>query len=959
MATVPAVTPTPPPLPVSSQISGPGLSSYKLAGYEFYKTVLGSPKHVVAPMVDQSELPWRILARRYGAQLIYTPMINAKMFFLNKGKKGYRDKFFDLSHGEEGGPADRPLIVQFCANNPEQLLESARVLQDHCDAIDLNLGCPQEIARSGHYGAFLMEDWDLIYKLINTLHRELKVPVTAKFRVFPTIERTVEYARMLEHAGAQILTCHGRLREQRGQNAGLADWAKIRAVTEAVSVPVFANGNILYHSDIRALYNPAVFASASTGVGTDASERLIPGTRHTFDAGLHLPHADLALEYLEIVQGLKTPTSLSAVKGHLFKLLRPALARETDLRDELSKIRAPQSVERYLGVTAPISTAESTEREKEVTATLMEELRNQNTVESVEEARTREAVLGRVAALVKNFVYQISLKRGLSEAAASAAGGKIFTFGSYRLGVHGPGSDIDTLCVVPKHVSREDFFEVFESMLRELEGVSEVSGVPEAYVPIIKTKISGIPLDFLMARLALSSIPDDLSLKDDNLLRNLDDRCVRSLNGSRVNDEILRLVPNVQVYRDSLRCIKLWAQRRAIYSNVNGFFGGVAWAILVARVCQLYPNAIAGAIVSRFFIIMYQWSWPQPVLLKQIEEGPLQARVWNPKLYPADRSHRMPIITPAYPAMCATHNVTASTQMIVTEEFKKGADIVDRVIVGTASWSELFAKHDFFHKYRYYLQVIASTGESELQIKWSGTVESRIRQLVMKLEYVDSLILAHPFIKGFEQVSHCVSREEVCQVAQGQISDAIAKRTKADIEGIEDASTVYSTTFYIGLLVEPKPIGSVGPRKLDISYPTTEFTKLVKMWEKYDESQMGIFVRNIKSSALPDYVFDEGERQPRQALKRPKTGKGPGKSNHTSPDMPNKKRRSVSDMPVTAAPKDEDEGGIPGLSLSSAPVPQSLKDRELASPPTERIVKTPPLSLRDSSALATGVVAAL
>lgn len=89
---------------------------------------------------------------------------------------------------------------------------------------------------------------------------------------------------------------------------------------------------------------------------------------------------------------------------------------------------------------------------------------------------------------------------------------------------------------------------------------------------------------------------------------------------------------------------------RAIYSNVNGFLGGVAWAMLVARICQLYPNAIAGAIVSRFFIIMYQWlvqspyamnhpmntllrrSWPQPVLLKQIEEGPLQVRVWNPKV---------------------------------------------------------------------------------------------------------------------------------------------------------------------------------------------------------------------------------------------------------------------------------------------------------------------------------------
>ncbi|KAI6152374.1 poly-A polymerase [Pisolithus tinctorius] len=521
----------------------------------------------------------------------------------------------------------------------------------------------------------------------------------------------------------------------------------------------------------------------------------------------------------------------------------------------------------YLGVTPPISTAESSEREKEVTGTLMEELRRQGTFESVEEARTREM-----------FVYQVSLKHGLSEAAASTAGGKIFTFGSYRLGVHGPGSDIDTLCVVPKH-----------DLLRNMEGVAEVS----AYVPIVKTKICGIPMDFLMARLALSSIPDDLSLKDDNLLRNLDERCVRSLNGSRVNDEILRLVPNPEVYRDSLRCIKLWAQRRAIYSNVNGFFGGVAWAILVARICQLYPNATAGAIVSRFFIIMYQWTWPQPVLLKQIEEGPLPVRVWNPKLYPADRAHRMPIITPAYPAMCATHNVTASTQMILTEEFKKGADIVDKIIVGTATWADLFAKHDFFHKYRYYLQIVASTGDPDLQIKWAGTVESRLRQLVMKLEFVDTLICAHPFIKGFDQISHCLSQDEMNQVIDGQISEAIAKRNVSSTEGNPDSKTVYSTTFFIGLHIQPKPSGVTGPRKLDISYPTTEFIKLVKI------------------SGLPEYVFDAAERQPKRPPKRPLTSRALGKPSSESPDMPNKRRR-------TEVSRDDDESAIPGLSLTTS-----------------------------------------
>ncbi|KAF7332675.1 Poly polymerase pla1 [Mycena kentingensis (nom. inval.)] len=601
----------------------------------------------------------------------------------------------------------------------------------------------------------------------------------------------------------------------------------------------------------------------------------------------------------------------------------------------------------YLGVTPPIATNESNEREKEVTVSLMEELRRQSVFETDEESRRRELVLGKVAALVKSFVRKVSLLRGLTEQAANAAGGKIFTFGSYRLGVHGPGSDIDTLCVVPKHVSREDFFEYFEPMLKEMDGATEVSGVPDAYVPVIKAKVSGIPLDFLMARLALSSIPDNLSLRDDTLLRNLDERCVRSLGGSRVTDEILRLVPNVQVFRDSLRCIKLWAQRRAIYSNVNGFLGGVAWAMLVARICQLYPNAIAGAIVSRFFIIMYRWSWPQPVLLKQIEEGPLQVRVWNPKVYPGDRSHRMPIITPAYPAMCATHNVTASTQMIMTEEFKKGADIVDRVIVGKATWAELFAKHDFFHKYRYYLQVIASTGNADLQLKWAGTVESRIRQLVMKLEYVESLILAHPFTRGFEQTFYCISDEEVKQVAQGTISDAVLKRKVEDADSKDTGNLVYSTTFYIGLAIEPRQAGTVGPRQLDISYPTQEFTKLVRIWEQFEESSMSIVVQHIKSSALPDYVFDPGERPQKLAGKRPK---GAGKSSNTSPDMPITKRRRSGSHPTDHPSPRLTENDVP---MPLAPVVEAAKEAQPASQ-----LRSPQLPFGENVAIAKGALAA-
>ncbi|BGO96658.1 Poly(A) polymerase [Rhodotorula toruloides] len=597
----------------------------------------------------------------------------------------------------------------------------------------------------------------------------------------------------------------------------------------------------------------------------------------------------------------------------------------------------------FLGVTPPISVAPPTARDLEVSKTLIQELKDRGIYESAEEGRNREMVLGRLNKLVKEFVYRSSINHGLSDAKAREAGGKIFTFGSYRLGVHGPGSDIDTLLVVPRHVEREEFFSLFEQMLKETEGVLEVTGVPEAFVPIIKCTFSGIDIDLLFARLAVPTVPDDLDLKDDNLLRNIDDRCLRSLNGSRVTDEMLRLVPDVPVFREALRTIKLWAQQRAIYGNVMGFCGGVAWAMLVARICQLYPKGCVGSIISRFFIIMHQWQWPAPVLLKPIEEGPLQVRVWNPKLYPSDRSHRMPIITPAYPSMCSTHNVTLSTQQIMTAEFKRAADIVDKVFVGSAKWSELFQPHDFFSKYRYYLQITASSGSADVQLKWSGTVESRIRQLVMKLEYVDTLLLAHPFVKSFDRVNYCINEEEQRAVSIGEVPAAVDKRTEQDLIAGQ-GGTVYTTTFYIGLQIERKPAGDKGPRKLDISYPTNEFTKLVKMWDSYDPDSMGVIVRYIKSTALPAYVHAGREPEPPKTggVKRAKTKKANGSNAATaaSPALANaatddsdaehlnKKHRASSFVPENATPT---PAGLPPVPVENGPIPTPLeKTREAA-----------------------------
>ena len=120
----------------------------KLKSFEFYKNVLKGAKYVVAPMVDQSELAWRMLCRKYDAQLCYTPMIHSKPFISHET---YRKEHLQTCK------EDRPLIVQFCGNDPVVFQKAVELTISTiaCDAVDLNLGCPQDSAREGQFGAYL------------------------------------------------------------------------------------------------------------------------------------------------------------------------------------------------------------------------------------------------------------------------------------------------------------------------------------------------------------------------------------------------------------------------------------------------------------------------------------------------------------------------------------------------------------------------------------------------------------------------------------------------------------------------------------------------------------------------------------------------------------------------------------------------------------------------------------
>ncbi|KAJ2964269.1 hypothetical protein NQZ79_g748 [Umbelopsis isabellina] len=449
------------------------------------------------------------------------------------------------------------------------------------------------------------------------------------------------------------------------------------------------------------------------------------------------------------------------------------------------------------GVTPPISEAKPSEREWYLNRSLNDVLVKERMVESEERTKLRESVLFELGLIVNDFVYQVTAEQQPQEVARLCVA-KLFTYGSYRLGAHSEDSDIDTLCVCPRHIWREHFFTRLSDILRRRPEVSELTAVSNAFVPVIKMVFSGIHIDLIYAKLKLPTIPADLDLNDDQRIGELDAASLRTINGPRTASEILALVPNVETFRSALKCIKLWARRRCIYSNAMGFLGGVAWAILVARVCQLYPNGCSATIISRFFRIFSTWSWPSPVVLKQIQKV---NNAWDQK---KSKHHIMPIITPTNPALCSTHNVTKSTMLITLAELRRASSIVDQIMLGTTSWQKLFEDHDFFDLYTFYVRLNVCSMDPSTQLAWCGRIESRLRHLVSTLEARGGILVAHPLTDGATKEHFGLSYKEIQDVA---FSDTVPNElsNSQSTYSTNDKSTrkLYVTKYYIGLLLRP------------------------------------------------------------------------------------------------------------------------------------------------------------